>query len=67
MDMFLGMMVPFALLWVGFSLVTGRSLSPQNVLRSQLALLTRLLRWLWKEPPKGGGGSIKHPDTKYYD
>jgi uncharacterized metal-binding protein len=66
MEALLALFVPLVLLWVGFSLISGRSLSPDAVLRSTAKLSWQILRWLWRDRrQKGGGGRVKRPPIRY--
>ena len=66
MEVLMAMVLPIALLWAGFALVTGRSLAPSDVMRSVLSLLWRSLRWLWKErPQRSGAGRLRQPRVRY--
>ncbi len=64
----LAMLVPLVLLWIGFSTLRGgRSFTPANATGILISILMKILRWLWKEPPRGGGGRSNQPGIKYYD
>ena len=66
MEALMVMILPLTLLWVGFALVTGRSLAPSAAMRSVLSLLRRTLRWLWKErPQRSGAGRLRQPRVRY--
>jgi len=68
MEILLVMMAPLALLWVGYSLATSRSLEPAAVMRSMLSIQWRILRWLWKErPQRSGAGRLRQPLVRYRD
>jgi len=66
MEILLAMVLPIALLWVGFAVVSGRSLAPSAVMRSVVSMLWRTLRWLWKErPQQSGAGRLRLPRVRY--
>ena len=66
MGLLIAMMVPLALLWMGFAGLTGRSLGPQAVLRSVTSLLWRAVRLLWRERhQRSGGGRLDAPRLRY--
>lgn len=66
MEALLVLFVPVVLLWVGFSLMTGRSLSPDAVLRSINKISWQILRWLWRDRRRrGGAGRFKRPPIRY--
>ena len=60
------MMIPLALLWIGFAGLMGRSLSPQAVARAIMSLLWRALRLLWRERhQRSGAGKLDRPRLRY--
>ena len=68
MEVLLVIFVPIVLLWLGFSLTTGRSspLSPDAVLRSTTKVAQQILRWLWRDRRKlGGAGRVRRPRVRY--
>jgi len=57
---------PLVLLWVAFSLVTGRSLSPQAVVRGIFSLMWRMVRLLWRRRQEhSGAGRTNRPRPRY--
>ena len=66
MEALLVLFVPVVLLWIGFSMVSGRSLSPDVVLRTITKISFQSLRWLWRDRRKPGGvGRSKRPTIRY--
>lgn len=66
MEALLALFIPIALLWVGLSIITGRSISPDVVLRTITKLSFQTFRWLWKDRRKpGGAGRSKRPTIRY--
>lgn len=66
MEILVAMVLPIAMLWLGFALVTGRSLAPSAVMHSVVSVLWRTLRWLWRErPQQSGAGRLRLPRVRY--
>ena len=66
MEALLVIFVPIALLWLGFAFISGRSLSPDAVLRTTIKVTQQLLRWLWRDRRKlGGAGRVRRPRVRY--
>ena len=66
MEALLVIFVPIVLLWLGFALISGRSLSPDAVLRSITRVTQQILRWLWRDRRKlGGAGRVRRPRVRY--
>ena len=66
MEALLALFIPIVVLGVGFALISGRSLSPDAVLRSTMKASWKILKWLWKDRrQKGGAGRVKRPPIRY--
>ena len=66
MEALMVLFLPVILLWVGFSMISGRSMSPDVVLRTLTRLSFQILKWLWKDRRKpGGAGRFKRPTIRY--
>jgi len=60
------MLLPLAMLWISYNLITGKSIAPAAMLRSVTSMLSRLLAWMWRERhPRSGGGRIGVPRIRY--
>jgi hypothetical protein len=59
--------IPLAILLVGLALVFGWGLlAPAPLMGFLLRRALRLLRWLWRErPPGGGAGRLRQPRVRY--
>lgn len=66
MEALLIIFLPLVLVWVGLALISGRSLSPEAVLRGASKLSWQILKWLWRDRRKpGGAGRMKRPRVRY--
>lgn len=66
MEALLAIFAPLGLLWIGFSLLTGRPMAPSALIQRTISLSWRLLRRLWREgPQRGGPGRLQQPRMRY--